>query len=222
MHGAPPAEADLQHFFGVTPPAVHDMVIRLQQAGLVSRSPGQARSIRVRIPDDEIPALDDREASSPLADRRRGRGLSIAPAELTNDSDVEDGGFPKSEIFVDCCGTSREFAIDLLVNESGYFLRATERAEGENGYAFAASAESDPYLALGRLRQKISKGLSTRYLVPGKEPASLTHFVASGHISFDGVVIDGRHVDYGDLARILTTHEGWQFNLEIVDPYDAF
>ncbi|MGH7469634.1 MAG: LexA family protein [Longimicrobiales bacterium] len=58
IHGVPPAEADLQRFFGVTPPSVHDMIVRLHTLGLISRSPGAARSIRIRVPEQEIPVLD--------------------------------------------------------------------------------------------------------------------------------------------------------------------
>src|SRR6202158_3269747 len=43
--GRPPAEADLQRFFQVTPPSVHQMVITLEHAGLIRRRPGTARSI---------------------------------------------------------------------------------------------------------------------------------------------------------------------------------
>lgn len=53
----PPAEADLQAFFGVTPPTAHRMVIELERRGLISRTPRQARSIAVTVPLDEIPQL---------------------------------------------------------------------------------------------------------------------------------------------------------------------
>ena len=45
--GRPPAEADLQRFFQVTPPSVHQMVITLERNGLIRRRPGTARSIEV-------------------------------------------------------------------------------------------------------------------------------------------------------------------------------
>ena len=45
LHRRPPAEADLQKFFGVTPPSVHDMILTLEKRGLITRTPGQARSI---------------------------------------------------------------------------------------------------------------------------------------------------------------------------------
>lgn len=58
LHRRPPAEADLQKFFGVTPPSVHAMILTLERRGLISRTPGQARSIEVLVPRDELPALD--------------------------------------------------------------------------------------------------------------------------------------------------------------------
>lgn len=221
LHGVPPAEADLQRFFAVTAPAVHDMVVRLQQAGLVSRSPGRARSIRVRIPDADLPALEDRHAGRTPAARPALRRLSIARDALTDDSTVEPVGFPTTETFIDCCGTAREFDLQLLERGITCFLRANERVAGEGGYAFAAFAESDPFLALGRLRRKISDGLATRYLAPGDGPPLLSHGVVGGHISSGGVVVDGRHLGYDELARILEGYEAWRFTLTVDDGYDA-
>ena len=54
-----PAELDMVRYFRVTPPAVHGMVVKLEQLGLVTREPGVARSIRVAIPESEIPALEE-------------------------------------------------------------------------------------------------------------------------------------------------------------------
>ena len=64
VHREPPAEADLQKFFGVTPPAIHDMVVRIHRAGLVSRVAGRARTLRVLLDDDEIPPLAARRKRS--------------------------------------------------------------------------------------------------------------------------------------------------------------
>ena len=57
LHGRAPAEADMQHFFRVTPPSVHDMVVKLERRGLIRRVPRRARSIEIAIPSDEIPPL---------------------------------------------------------------------------------------------------------------------------------------------------------------------
>jgi repressor LexA len=57
VHRAPPAEADLQRYFGVSPPAVNAMILTLERQGLIERTHGKARSIRVRIPATEVPDL---------------------------------------------------------------------------------------------------------------------------------------------------------------------
>lgn len=54
----PPAEADIQQFFRVTPPSVHTMIMTLAKNGLISREPGQARSIRVLVPVEQLPRLE--------------------------------------------------------------------------------------------------------------------------------------------------------------------
>jgi Mn-dependent DtxR family transcriptional regulator len=53
----PPAEADMQRFFEVTAPSVHGMILELERRGLISRVAGQARSIGLRIPAEELPIL---------------------------------------------------------------------------------------------------------------------------------------------------------------------
>lgn len=53
----PPAEADIQAFFGVTPPTAHQMIIQLERRGLIRRTPRQARSIAICVPANEIPQL---------------------------------------------------------------------------------------------------------------------------------------------------------------------
>jgi repressor LexA len=58
LHRQGPAEAELVRYFRVTPPAVHDMIVRLEERGLVTREPGVPRSIQVAIPEQEIPFLE--------------------------------------------------------------------------------------------------------------------------------------------------------------------
>jgi DNA-binding MarR family transcriptional regulator len=57
INGRPPAESDLEKYFRVTPPTIHHMVMKLEEKGLISRVPGQARTIRVLVPAEEIPGL---------------------------------------------------------------------------------------------------------------------------------------------------------------------
>ncbi|MBI4589145.1 MAG: hypothetical protein HY725_09930 [Candidatus Rokubacteria bacterium] len=68
LNGVAPAEADMQRFFRVTPPAVHRMVLALEQLGFLTRVPGQGRSIRLRLPRDEIRKLERRETDEVGAD----------------------------------------------------------------------------------------------------------------------------------------------------------
>ncbi len=58
MYGRAPAEADLQRFFGTTPPAVHQMILKLEEKEGIRRVPGQARSIQLLVDPDEIPRLN--------------------------------------------------------------------------------------------------------------------------------------------------------------------
>ena len=58
IHGYPPTEADMQRYFKVTPPSVHQMVLTLEKRGLVEKEPGQPRTIRVILPFEELPALE--------------------------------------------------------------------------------------------------------------------------------------------------------------------
>jgi hypothetical protein len=58
LHRRPPAEADIQAYFQVTPPSVHNMIVTLERRGLVSKSPGTPRSIRVLVAAEQLPALD--------------------------------------------------------------------------------------------------------------------------------------------------------------------
>ena len=55
--GRPPAEADMQRFFQVTPPSVHQMVLSLEKAGLITRQPGLARSIALAVHPTDLPEL---------------------------------------------------------------------------------------------------------------------------------------------------------------------
>ena len=53
----PPAEADMQRHFQVTPPSVHQMVLTLERLGLIRRQPGVARSIELLVPPENLPVL---------------------------------------------------------------------------------------------------------------------------------------------------------------------
>ncbi|HXP45498.1 MAG TPA: helix-turn-helix domain-containing protein [Candidatus Acidoferrales bacterium] len=57
IHRRPPSESDMQQYFQVSPPSVHQMILTLETHGLIERRPDQARCIRLLIPRDELPDL---------------------------------------------------------------------------------------------------------------------------------------------------------------------
>jgi SOS-response transcriptional repressor LexA len=58
LNRRPPAEADMQRFFRVTPPSVHRMVVALERLQLIRRQPGVARSIELLVPSALQPTLE--------------------------------------------------------------------------------------------------------------------------------------------------------------------
>jgi hypothetical protein len=69
IHGQPPSELDMRRFFRVSPPSVHQMVLKLEERGLITREPGKPRTIRVLVPVGQLPYL--KEPSSRNGTRRR-------------------------------------------------------------------------------------------------------------------------------------------------------
>jgi Mn-dependent DtxR family transcriptional regulator len=57
LHRRPPAEADMQQYFRVSPPSVHQMVLTLEQSGFIRRQPGVARSIETLVDPEHLPVL---------------------------------------------------------------------------------------------------------------------------------------------------------------------
>lgn len=58
INGQPPAEADMQRYFRVSPPSVHQMVLTLEANGFIERVPGQGRSIRLLLAREHLPDLE--------------------------------------------------------------------------------------------------------------------------------------------------------------------
>lgn len=58
IHGCAPAEADMQRYFKVSPPTVHQMILTLETGRLIERVPGQNRSIRLLVDRNELPELE--------------------------------------------------------------------------------------------------------------------------------------------------------------------
>src|SRR5258708_4120059 len=59
-----PAEADIQAHFRVSAPSVHQMIVSLENRGLIQRTPGQARSIRLLVSPESLPDIDGNPVST--------------------------------------------------------------------------------------------------------------------------------------------------------------
>jgi Mn-dependent DtxR family transcriptional regulator len=57
LHRRPPAEADMQQYFRVSPPSVHQMVLTLERQGFIRRQPRTARSIELLVDPQSLPDL---------------------------------------------------------------------------------------------------------------------------------------------------------------------
>ena len=57
LHRRPPAETDMQQYFRVSPPSIHQMVLTLERAGFIRRQPRVVRSIEVLLDPKHLPEL---------------------------------------------------------------------------------------------------------------------------------------------------------------------
>ena len=57
IHGRAPSEADMQGYFRVSPPTVHQMVVSLEKWGFIERTPGQGRSLKLLLTREQLPDL---------------------------------------------------------------------------------------------------------------------------------------------------------------------
>src|ERR1019366_3069341 len=57
LHRRPPAETDMQEYFRVSPPSIHQMVLTLERTGLIRRQPRTPRSIEVLVDPKHLPEL---------------------------------------------------------------------------------------------------------------------------------------------------------------------
>jgi hypothetical protein len=121
--------------------------------------------------------------------------------------------FPKKEHFLDFEGKKREFKYLIHENDMGFMVMAKETKE--IGYAFHAFSETNPFNALGELRQKIKKRLSTRYLQKEKQGYSLYHDEAKGQIGYGGVIIDGAFIPFEQFNEMIQIYEGFYIEIKI-------
>lgn len=153
--------------------------------------------------------------------RWNGRFHPVGENEQPNDPSKD---FPMRETFVDFAGQERVFDITLRDVQLGYLVEADEVGKGYLGYQFATFSATSPYLALGDLRVKMRRALSTRHLKQSPEGHSLpAHDTLRGRITGDRdaegpiFVVDGVPLSLEEFGRLVQTYEGWQFSFRFVD-----
>ena len=137
-----------------------------------------------------------------------------------NNGSHKETDFPSSEEFTDFAGRTRKFTLEQYPVPLGYGVCASEDVKGDDGYVFRAFSTVDPFQALGDLRKRIRKLLSVRHLVEQDGRLSLTHDRLRGRIDYGGVVVDGIFLTFDQLAELIQTYEGFQFDLKIIDSSD--
>jgi len=99
LHGRAPAEAEMERFFHLRAPKVHQMILTLEQCGLITRTPGVARSIRLNLSPEDLPPLKEDSATAtislPPAHRANGQQSTVAEAAL-----VRFGRIQLEDLFV--------------------------------------------------------------------------------------------------------------------------
>ncbi|HOU97184.1 MAG TPA: hypothetical protein PLN06_11290 [Bacteroidales bacterium] len=153
-------------------------------------------------------SFEKRVLSLPSSKKSQVGILSVSKERNTMNAD-----FPDREHFLDFSGKKREFEYLVHENDLGYLIRAKETKD--IGYEFHAFSENNPYHALGEIRQKIRKRLSTRYLQKEGGKYHLYHDEAKGHISYGGVVIDGIFIPFEHLNEMIQTYEGFHIEIKI-------
>ncbi len=122
-------------------------------------------------------------------------------------------GFPQREYFLDFEGEKREFEYLLHENDMGFLVKAKETKD--IGYEFHAFSETNPFNALGAIRQKIRKRLSTRYLQKEERGHHFYHDEAKGQIGYGGVIVDGVFIPFEQLNEMIQTYEGFYIEIKI-------
>lgn len=57
INGVSPAQIDLQRYFSVTPPTVHNMILKLEKKKLISGVPNAPRSLTINLAQSDLPGL---------------------------------------------------------------------------------------------------------------------------------------------------------------------
>jgi len=146
-----------------------------------------------------------------------GAGATAIVEVLSTNSVQLQPVFSEREYFMDCADKRRQF--DLTIHDipgggfSGHAYDVTSDVHG--GYIFKATAAANLPLALARLRGSIRAGLAQRFLIADGEHLDMPLERLCGRVDREGVVVDGRLLDWEALRSLLEPYEGSDFELHI-------
>lgn len=127
-----------------------------------------------------------------------------------------------TETFTDFVGRERRFRIRMESTPNGLRAEAVEDGQQSGGYRFRVVAASGGAAeALSNLRRRMSQVLNVRHLLrdPKTGDWGATHDILRGRIDFDKetgsplIVIDGQPLTWDEFGRLMTEHEGFDFDL---------
>ena len=104
---------------------------------------------------------------------------------MKNGNQDWNNDFPIEEEVEDHAGRTRRFLITSHEGPLGFTVRAQEQGAQGTGYEFAAYSETSPHNALGRLRQKMYRGLATRHITRSLHGYRMLHDKLNGRIASD-------------------------------------
>lgn len=144
------------------------------------------------------------------------------PPQDPAEGDDPEKDFPIRDTYTDCAGQKRHFVISPFPVSLGFALQAEEEGNDRHGFFFREFDATSPYLALGRLRGRIRKALSTRHIEqPQPGNFQMTHGTVRGRITYGSgevaFVIDGHFLTLPQFGKMLETNEGFEFSINISD-----
>ena len=140
--------------------------------------------------------------------------------------------FPPIKLF-DCIGKEHTFYFEVRLS-TGLGMIASEIDNENNPYGYEFSILKHPSTpsteVYSQLLEKIKRGLSVRYLRSSdydefypnrlyiKDDAIIGRIEQKEDTPM--VVIDGKEYTWEDLGKFVSSHEGFNFRLECIDPYE--
>ena len=150
------------------------------------------------------------------------KAIDNAILEGSTASDPITEGFPMTESYRNAAGKTIEFSVNVSDFSFGCTATAIEmdKSKGKRiGYHFHVWSNTINE-ALSKIRGKVGKNLSTKYLDETDERIELTHDELVGRITSSNagetvLEVDGKEIDAEKFWQILSTYEGFEISIAI-------